>query len=156
LNILLPILLAISGAPIFGGARPVPFNPARVRHGEWGAALVALAGPLTNFVFAFVSFGLFVLSGMNEASLFGRVLLISTMVNLGFFVFNMIPFPPLDGSRVLYAIAPDFVRQIMTTIEQMGILAIFVIVMLASNVIGGFMITMMTAIIRLFSLIFGV
>ena len=58
MTILLPILLALTpGAPIFGGAKPVPFNPNRVRYGEWGAALVAVIGPLTNFLFAFFLFG---------------------------------------------------------------------------------------------------
>ena len=52
LTILLPLMLAIVGAPIFGGAKPVPFNPNRVRYEEWGAAFVALAGPLTNFILA--------------------------------------------------------------------------------------------------------
>ena len=55
LTIILPVLLAIVGAPIFGGAKPVPFNPHQVRYGEWGAALVAVAGPLTNLLLAFVS-----------------------------------------------------------------------------------------------------
>ena len=61
LTILLPVLLALSGGPVFGGAKPVPFNPARVKYDEFGAALVALAGPLTNLVLAFVGFGAMVL-----------------------------------------------------------------------------------------------
>src|SRR6476469_4685290 len=59
LTLLLPIMLAlIPGAPIFGGAKPVPFNPNRVRFEEWGAALVAFAGPLTNLILAFLFFGI--------------------------------------------------------------------------------------------------
>src|SRR5690606_32098974 len=54
LTILLPLGLAIIGGPIFGGAKPVPFRPDRVRGGDWGAALVAAAGPLTNFLIAFI------------------------------------------------------------------------------------------------------
>ena len=57
LTILLPLGLALLGGPIFGGAKPVPFRPDQVRWGDWGAALVALGGPLTNFFIAFVSFG---------------------------------------------------------------------------------------------------
>ena len=58
LTILLPVMLAlIPGAPIFGGAKPVPFNPDRVKGGEWGAALIAVAGPLTNFIIAFIFSG---------------------------------------------------------------------------------------------------
>ena len=53
MTILLPLTMALLGGPVFGGAKPVPFNPNRVRYGEWGAAMVALAGPLTNLFIAF-------------------------------------------------------------------------------------------------------
>lgn len=123
LTILLPLLLAISGGPIFGGAKPVPFNPDRVRYDEWGSALVALAGPLTNLLLAFVTFGTAALIGLETA--IGQVMITATVVNLGFFVFNMLPIPPLDGSRAFYALAPEFVRRGMEVIEQFGILVIF-------------------------------
>ena len=75
LTILLPIILALTpGAPIFGGAKPVPFNPARVKYDEWGAALVAVAGPLTNFVIAFVFFAALALSGVDPGSPAGQFL----------------------------------------------------------------------------------
>src|SRR5690606_3460046 len=88
MTILLPLFLAISGGPIFGGAKPVPFNPTRLRYDEWGVALVALAGPLTNLVIAFVSFGVAVLLGDtlvandNSLSLMGTILLLSVQVNI--------------------------------------------------------------------------
>jgi len=159
LTILLPLVLAIVGAPIFGGAKPVPFNPARVRHDEWGAALVALAGPLTNFVLAFVFFGIGTLLGVHMASLsytspLEMVLLYGVVVNLGFFVFNMIPIPPLDGSRVLYALAPDFVRRGMEFIEQYGLVFVFILVLFASSLVGTVMQTVIGAILELFSKIF--
>jgi Zn-dependent protease len=156
LTIILPVLLAISGGPIFGGAKPVPFNPARVRYDEWGAALVALAGPLTNFVLAFVAFGVYALLGTPQTGLLAEILLIFVSVNLGFFVFNMIPIPPLDGSRVLYALAPEFVRRGMEAIERFGIIFIFLIVLVASPVIGAFMVGSIRFFISIFSWIFGV
>ena len=142
LTILLPVMLAlIPGAPIFGGAKPVPFNPNQLRGGEWGAALVAAAGPLTNLVIAFVACGVGVVGGFItadgiQASLAGTIIATAVLVNLGFFVFNMLPVPPLDGSRVLYALAPEFVRRGMEAIERWGILVIFILVMLAGAVIG--------------------
>jgi Zn-dependent protease len=156
LTILLPLMLAlIPGAPIFGGAKPVPFNPDRVRYDEWGAALVALAGPLTNLVIAFILFGIWVVAGTpSMAELSGNILLTAVGVNLGFFVFNMIPIPPLDGSRVLYALAPEFVRRGMEFIEQYGIFFIFAIVLLASSYIGAFMSAAIELILRLFTTIF--
>lgn len=154
MTIALPLFLAIAGGPIFGGAKPVPFNPARVRYGEWGAALVALAGPLTNFVIAFVAFGVFALFGGNETMAY--ISTITVLVNLGFFVFNMLPIPPLDGSRVLYALAPEAVRRGMEQIERYGLVVILVLVLLGSSVLGQIMASSTQAIIDLFRLIFRV
>lgn len=159
LTILLPLMLAVIGAPIFGGAKPVPFNPDRVRYDEWGAALVALAGPLTNLLIAFVTFGIAALLGFNVAgfhysTLVEMILTYGVLVNLGFFVFNMIPIPPLDGSRVLYALAPDFVRRGMEFIEQYGLIFVFALVILGSSIIGTVMQTVIVALLDLFSKIF--
>ena len=155
LTIALPLILAVIGGPIFGGAKPVPFNPARVKYEEWGAALVALARPLTNFVIAFIFFGVYALAG-SPNGLVEQILVTTVVVNLGFFVFNMIPIPPLDGSRVIYALAPDFVRRGMEAIEQYGIIFVFAVVMLASSAIGSFMGGVIGALLRLFAQIFGV
>ena len=158
LTLILPILLAISGLPIFGGAKPVPFNPERVRYEEWGAALVAIAGPLTNLIIAFVAFGILNITGMGTSGggdILHQVLVTTVMVNLGFFVFNMIPLPPLDGSRVLYALAPEFVRRGMEALERLGIIVIFAIVLIASPFIGVFMRTAIGIFIEVFSRIFG-
>ena len=160
LTILLPVMLAlVPGAPIFGGAKPVPFNPNLVRGGEWGAALVALAGPLTNLLIAFVVFGVGVLSGVItpagfEMSLLGTIILTGVLVNLGFFVFNMLPIPPLDGSRVIYALAPDFVRRGMEVVESFGIFVIFAIVLLAGTLIGSLMSASIEEILNLFTVAF--
>jgi Zn-dependent protease len=156
LTIILPLMLAAVHAPIFGGAKPVPFNPNRVKYGEWGAALVAIAGPLTNFLIAFVAFGIVALSGLAPGSAVGNALMVTVMVNLGFFVFNMLPIPPLDGSRVIYALAPEFVRRGMEWVEQYGIILVFVVVIAASSVIGRVMSVGIEAIIRLFMMIFGI
>lgn len=156
MTILLPLLLAISGMPIFGGAKPVPFNPRNLKFDEWGAAMVALAGPLTNLLFAFVCFALYAWLRPGSESAFTMVLATAVMVNLGFFVFNIIPIPPLDGSRVLYALAPDFARRAMEAIEQFGVIFIFAIVMLASPFISSFMGSAIQVILNLFSNIFGI
>lgn len=153
LTILLPLVLALSGGPIFGGAKPVPFNPLRVRYGEFGAALVGIAGPLTNLFLAFVSYGLMVL--LNGSDTVTSILLLSTTVNLGFFVFNMLPIPPLDGSRVLYALAPEGAKRVMETIERYGIFVIFAIVLLFSSYIGQFMSTIIRFFLDVFGMIFG-
>lgn len=156
LTILLPLFLAIMGGPIFGGAKPVPFNPARVRYDEWGAALIAIAGPLTNLVIAFVMFGIYALAGAPQEGVGATILTTAVVVNLGFFIFNMIPLPPLDGSRVLYALAPEFVRRGMEMIERFGIMFIFLIVVVASPFIGRLMSTGVNFFVDVFSWIFRI
>lgn len=160
LTILLPLLLAISGGPIFGAAKPVPFNPNNIRWGEWGAALVALAGPITNLILAFIIFGLSVLIGKPvdlytaPVGLDGLILSVGVMVNLGFFIFNLIPIPPLDGSRVLYALAPEFVKRGMKTMEKYGIIIVFLIILLAGSIFGSFMVGAINFFLGLFEHIF--
>lgn len=127
MTVALPVFLAAVGAPIFGAAKPVPFNPERLKWGDFGAATVALAGPLSNLLMAgLAALALTVVSGaFIETALFMFI-----VVNVGFFVFNMIPFPPLDGSRFLYAVAPEPVRAAMRSIESLGVMAIFLFILI--------------------------
>lgn len=130
-TILLPLTLALFHLPPFGAAKPVPFDPRRVRFGEYGAGLVALAGPLTNLVLAaLVGVVLQSSFGQSMPALLQDVLGVFGLVNISFFAFNIIPFPPLDGSRVLFAIAPDSVRSVMATIESMGFMALILFMLL--------------------------
>lgn len=124
MTVLLPLSLAVAGLPPFGAAKPVPFNPYRLRYGEIGAAIVAAAGPLTNLVLAALAGATLNLFGAGFDPAVNQFLAIFLLVNASFFLFNSIPFPPLDGSRVLYAIAPEPVQRVMERIESMGIMAI--------------------------------
>jgi Zn-dependent protease len=129
-TILLPIVsLFLFKAP-FLAAKPVPFNPNRVRYGEYGAALVGIAGPLTNLALAIVASVLLRLIDPSIDSSILNVLTIFIGVNISIFVFNMIPFPPLDGSRLLYAFAPEPLQEIMSRIEAMGFTAIIIFMLL--------------------------
>ena len=162
MTILLPLTMVLLGGPVFGGAKPVPFNPNRVRYGEWGAAMVALAGPLTNLFIAFLAFGIGVLmgvvsnGGLVASSFLGSVIAMTVSVNLGFFVFNMLPVPPLDGSRLLYALAPESARRLMEQIEQYGTLVVFLLVVLFSSAIGRVMSACINTILDVFMMIFSV
>lgn len=156
MTIVLPLVLTLLGGPVFGGAKPVPFNPYALRGGEWGAALVALAGPLTNLVLAFITFGVYVLTHASIGA-YGQSLMITAIkVNLGFFAFNILPIPPLDGSRVLYAIAPDGIRGGMEAIERFGVMLVFALVLIASPFLSMYMQGMIGGLITVFSNIFGV
>lgn len=156
LTIILPIGLAVVGAPIFGGAKPVPFRPDMVKGGDWGAALVAVGGPLTNLLLAFIAFGIWALTGMTSTGIGGQFLIAAVTVNLGFFIFNMIPIPPLDGSRVLYALAPEFVRTGMRFIEQYGIFLVFALVLIAAPLLGDYMFAAINFFVDVFSNIFRI
>jgi Zn-dependent protease len=124
-TIALPLVLLLAGAQPFAAAKPVPIDTHNLKWDEWGMALVGVAGPVSNIVLAFIaSFALQMLQPTN--AYVQTFLVYSVSINIGLGVFNMIPFPPLDGSRVLYAIAPDFLRDIMLRIEQMGMTAILV------------------------------
>lgn len=133
-SVILPLLLFIMGGTVFGGAKPVPVNFRNLKWKEWGMALVALAGPLTNLVLAFLAFMIryFLImnfgNGLNEIA--DLILSYFVMVNLGFAVFNMIPIPPLDGSRILYAIAPDGFRNVMNRMEMFGIWIVYGLIMI--------------------------
>lgn len=138
LSIIMPLIMAISGGPIFGGAKPVQINSNKIKGGDFGFALVAIAGPLTNFILSFICFC--ILYYVNPGGPLGLGLAIAVQVNLGFFIFNMIPIPPLDGSRLLYALAPDFVKDGMKKIERYGgILIVFILVMVAGTFLTSFM-----------------
>lgn len=130
----LPLLLAVLGQPIFGAAKPVPVLSHKLKGQEFGMALVAIAGPLTNLVLAIMGSLFLALSDSSQLLQNWWVIFIS--VNIGFFIFNMIPIPPLDGSRVLYAFAPEFLQNIMSQLERYGFFIILLLVMLGFPVIG--------------------
>lgn len=128
LSVLMPLILIVLGLPPLLAAKPVPFNPMRVKYDEFGAAMIALAGPLTNFALAAVGAIIWRLGIGLGSDLFVDFLTMFIMLNVGLFVFNMIPFPPLDGSRVLYAVAPAPVQRVMEQIEQFGMIAILLLI----------------------------
>lgn len=156
LTIILPIMLALMNAPIFGGAKPVPINFQKVRWGEWGMAIVAIAGPLANLFIAFIVFGIWVLVGTPINGITGQIFVSIISINLGFFIFNLIPIPPLDGSRIIYALAPDFIRKGMENIEKFGIMIVFGVILFAGSAFGSYISTVMHIIINVFENIFRV
>ena len=154
MSIILPVLLYLMGGPIFGGAKPVPINTRNLKGREWGFALVAIAGPLMNILLAFIFFLLWFFIG-HGSDLWGGILINSMYMNMGFALFNMIPIPPLDGSRVLYALAPDFVKRFMESIEHVGIIFVYIMISLLSGLIANYMNTAQSAILKLFLWIVG-
>jgi Zn-dependent protease len=129
-TLILPLGLILIGSPIvFAAAKPVPFNPWALRGGRWGAAAVAAAGPLTNLALAIVT--AIILRLVPYSSNLATILGVMIMINVALFIFNLIPLPPLDGSRVLYAFVSAQTRETMDRIEQGGLatIGIFVLIM---------------------------
>ena len=158
MSIIVPVVLYLLSAPVFGGAKPVPVNYRNLKWREWGMALVALAGPLTNFLIAFVAFLIGHFTGVFYDSSNDILLFIFreiVFINLGFMLFNLIPIPPLDGSRILYAIAPDSVRNILTEIERYGFILVYILILLFGEVFSTLMIDGMGGIVNFFYMIVG-
>lgn len=125
MTIALPIGLLLLQLPPILAAKPVPFNPSRVRYDEFGAALVGIAGPLTNLALAAVSAGVLRILALPETAT--TALVVFCVINVALFVFNMLPIPPLDGSRLLYAVAPEPLQRVMYQIENIGFMFLIII-----------------------------
>jgi len=127
MTILLPaVTLLLFHAPILA-AKPVPYDRRDVRHGDYGVALIALAGPLSNLALAFL--GALVLRFVAAGIVLDKTIAFFVELNVALLVFNLIPIPPLDGSRVVYAFAPERVQDFMRQIEQYGLLIVIMLVL---------------------------
>lgn len=134
-SILLPVVSYFFGGIIFGWAKPVPYNPHNLRNQKWGPALVGIAGPGANMALAAI-FGLmirFLPKFANSSSglfIFNFITIASAiaLLNLVLAVFNLVPIPPLDGSKVLFALLPWRWNSIQLFLERYGffILLLFI------------------------------
>jgi Zn-dependent protease len=143
MSILLPLLLILSGSPvIFGAAKPVPVDPFNFREPKKDMAIVSLAGPGTNILIAII-FALicrFLFPGLpleviRSSGFVGFTLGTIVYINLLLAIFNLIPIPPLDGSKIFALILPDREAATYLSIGTFGILIIFFLLMFP---IGGF------------------
>lgn len=133
-SIIVPGMLYITGAGfLFGWAKPVPYNPYNLRNQKWGEAFVAAAGPLTNLLLAILFAGVFHIAQSSGASrefleITGDIVLINVLLAL----FNAIPIPPLDGSKVITPFLPFGLsykyRAFTAYMESVGFLALLVFV----------------------------
>ncbi len=104
-SILIPLLCSIGGSSIFfGWAKPVPINPYNFRNQKWGEALVAFAGPLTNILIALVFSALIQFAPLSLA--LTQLAATIVLINIVLAFFNLLPIPPLDGSKILFAVLP--------------------------------------------------
>jgi Zn-dependent protease len=125
-SFLLPLLLSFSGF-VFGYAKPVPYNPYNLKNRRWGELFVAIAGPISNLILALI-FGLIIRYVDLSAGVTSVALLI-VQINVVLAVFNLLPIPPLDGSKILFALLPGVALKARPTLERFGFffLIIFII-----------------------------
>jgi Zn-dependent protease len=126
-SVVLPLILVISHSPVlFGWAKPVPFNPYYFRDPKKGIMIVGAAGPGANFALAFFSAILLrLLAPLGGVVVYFMIIMCITNVFLG--LFNLIPIPPLDGSRVLLGVLPDRWLRPYMQIERYGFIVLFVL-----------------------------
>ena len=137
ISVALPILCVFSNLPVIGGAKPVPVDFEELKWKKWGMALVAFAGPLSNFILAFLAYAIMHTFNVSYGDL-ATGFSVFVKINLSLAIFNLIPIPPLDGSRILYPIAPEFVQDFFDKLESYGPIFILMIMFLFSTVISSY------------------
>lgn len=145
-TVIMPIMGILSGLPFFGWAKPVPFNPLFFNRNvsmRKGIMYTALAGPVSNLLFAI----LMILCGRlllfivpnSDSGIFRAMflLIVNTMqVNIGLFLFNLLPVPPLDGSKILYGLLPENKMFIIEFIEKYSFILFIAVILFAGDIIG--------------------
>lgn len=158
-TVIIPILLYLAGGFIFGWAKPVPVDWRNLKNPRWDMALVALAGPLSNLLMAIIWASLAYLGLQVQHSLawFGLILfymgLIGIKMNLMFLVLNLIPIPPLDGSRVVTSLLPARAALHYNALERYGFLIL--LVLLASGILAAVMMPLVKLGFTLLGSLFG-
>ena len=128
------VMLLLAG---FGWGKPAPYNPYNLKNQKWGEVLVALAGPLSNLI-SLIIFGLLskiLLPSLGVENLLIQFLTFLLLINIVLLVFNLIPMPPLDGSKFLFAVLPDKYNHIKVYLSTHGPWLLLILVV-ADNFLG--------------------
>jgi Zn-dependent protease len=133
-SILLPAVLVLTHSPfLFGWAKPVPYNPNNLSNRKWGTIAVASAGVFANFIIAIV-FGLIIrlTFGLSLQTNFYVITSAIVIVNLALAIFNLVPIPPLDGSKILFSFFPEFISAKIFYYEQYSLILLLVFIIFFS------------------------
>ena len=141
------LLLILVG---FGWGRPVPFNPYNLKNQRWGAAIVGFAGPLANIALVLL-FGALsrVFLGLGADNRLFILFISIVQINLALLLFNLIPIPPLDGSKVLFALLPPSGQWIRHFLERYGLYLLLALVIFGTSVFGHLFSLLYDAVLRI-------
>ena len=161
-SFVVPLLMIMTVGFAFGWAKPVPYNPYNLKNQKWGPAIVALAGPLSNILIALVSAivagFLFVSLAIKQKIVYSAIdptavapliagsagaiifelLIVIVIINVILAFFNLIPIPPLDGSKILFSIF-DLRTETMLMLEQFGFFFLLIFILFFSGPLGAFL-----------------
>ena len=145
------IVLLLAG---FGWGRPVPFNPYNLRNPRWGPVIISLAGPATNII-SFLVFGFLLKIILINNLVSGDNLLITFLtvlvyINFILAIFNFIPIPPLDGSKLLYAVIPQSHHHFLAPIERYGPWLLLFVVIFGGSIFFAMFQTLYAFALRIF------
>ncbi|HEU0085608.1 MAG TPA: site-2 protease family protein [Candidatus Paceibacterota bacterium] len=129
-SVLVPLVLILAKAPfLFGWAKPVPYNPLNFTNRRWGTFWVASAGVLANFLLA-IFFGMIlrVIAGTGIAPDAFFIISSIVLINIGLGIFNLIPIPPLDGSKVLFSLLPSSAYAVLDFLEKYSIFILLIFI----------------------------
>ncbi len=146
-SLLVPIVTSLMpGGFVFGWAKPVPYNPYNLRDQKWGDAKVAFAGPVTNIAIAFVFAMLIRFGGEFFTGAMRTIMHLIVFINIILGVFNLVPIPPLDGSKVLLNLLPLRYRYIGDYLERYSL----VLILFFAFFLWGYILPVIFAIYQLF------
>lgn len=134
-SVFLPIILVLSHSPfLFGWAKPVPYNPNNLTNKKWGTIAVASAGILANFCIAII-FGIIIRLTFSFTLPDGFYFITSiiVVVNLALGIFNLVPIPPLDGSKILFSFLPEYISLTLFRYEQYSLILLLIFIVFFSS-----------------------
>lgn len=126
-SLIVPVITSMAGFT-FGWAKPVQWNPYNVKNKRWGELVIALAGPISNFIIA-IAFGVVLRTiGPSLSDSFIQISFYVIAINIVLAVFNLVPIPPLDGSKVLFSLLPPRFAQVREALERYSIFFFLIMV----------------------------